>query len=144
VICRKGFKPDPRVGDRQRACDRPECGQELRRRNQAAWREAHPGYFIAWRAKARGDRNASDPVDPPRVPPPLTRLPWELAQEEFGVVGADFLGSLGRLLVAKSSMRSQPSEGTGGSDQIATGVAKSSIESQAPESPGQSGQVGAG
>lgn len=116
----------------------------MRRRNQAAWREAHPGYFIAWRAKARGERNASEPVDLPRVPPPLTRLPWELAQEEFGVVGADFLGSLGRLLVAKSSMRSQLPEGTREFGQIATGVAKSSMKSQAPESTGQSGQVGAG
>jgi hypothetical protein len=46
---------------------------------------------------------------PPRVPPPLTRLPWDLAKDEFGSQGADFLGSFGRLLVrlAKDEMRTQ-------------------------------------
>lgn len=102
--------PNPRLGERQRACNEPKCQKELRRRNQAAWRKAHPGYFIAWRARERAERNASEPVDPPRVPAPLNQLPWEMAQEEFGVAGADFLGSLGRLLVAKSSIRSQPTE----------------------------------
>ena len=143
LICRKGFKPDPRLGDRQRTCDEPKCRSELRRRNQAAWRKAHPGYFIAWRAKERAERNAREPIDPPRVPPPLTRLPWELAQEEFGVAGADFLGSMGRLL-AKSSITSQAAEGTKGSGQVAPGGAKSSIAGQVFESPGQSGQAGAG
>jgi hypothetical protein len=145
VICRKGFKPDPRVGDRQRTCDEPKCRSALRRRSQATWRKAHPGYFIAWRAKERAERNASEPIDPPRVPPPLTRLPWEMAQEEFGVAGADFLGSMGRLLAAaKSSIKSQAPEGTQGSGQIAPAGAKSSIAGQGLESPGQSGQAGAG
>lgn len=145
VICKKGFVPHPRLGDRQRTCDEPKCRREVRQRNQAAWRKAHPGYFIAWRAKERAERNASEPVDPPRVPPPLTRLAWEMAQEEFGVAGADFLGSLGRLLlVAKSSIRSQPPEGTQGSGRIAAGGAKSSIQGQAQGSPGRSGQIGAG
>ena len=142
LICRKGFKPDPRLGDRQRTCDEPKCRCELRRRNQAAWRKAHPGYFIAWRAKERAERNAREPIDPPRVPPPLTRLPWEMAQEEFGVAGADFLGSLGRLLVAaKSSIQSHPVEGNEGSGQVAPAHAKSSIRSQASGSTGRSGQL---
>ena len=106
VICKKGFAPHPRLGDRQHTCDEPKCRGELRRRNQAAWRKAYPGCFIAWRAKEREERNASEPVDPPRVLPSLARLPWGTAQEEFGVAGADFLGSLGRLLLtaAKSSI----------------------------------------
>jgi hypothetical protein len=33
------------------------------------------------------------------VPAPLTRLPWDLAKDEFGAQGADFLGAFGRLLV---------------------------------------------
>jgi hypothetical protein len=46
---------------------------------------------------------------PPRVPAPLTRLPWDLAKDEFGAQGAGFLGALGRLLVgvAKDEMRAQ-------------------------------------
>lgn len=101
---------------------------------------------MAWLAKERAERNVSDePVDPPRVPRPLSRLPWEMAQEEFGVAGADFLGSMGRLLVAaKSSIRSQPPDGTQGFGQVAPGGAKSSIMGQVPGTPGQSDQVGAG
>jgi hypothetical protein len=30
--------------------------------------------------------------------PPLSRLPWDLAQDEFGVKGADFIGVMGTLL----------------------------------------------
>ena len=144
VICKKPFTAHARQGDRQRTCGESECQHELRRRNQAAWRKAHPGYFIAWRVKERAESNASEPVDPPRVPPPLTRLPWELAQEEFGVAGADFLGSFGRLLAAKSSMQSQVPEATGGSAPLASDGAKSSIASQPLESSGQTGQLGAG
>jgi hypothetical protein len=36
---------------------------------------------------------------PLRVPAPLERLPWDLAKDEFGRQGADFIGVLGRLLV---------------------------------------------
>lgn len=32
-------------------------------------------------------------------PSPLTRLPWDIAQDEFGVVGTDFLGHFGRVLL---------------------------------------------
>lgn len=49
------------------------------------------------------------PPEPLAVPRPLDRLPWEVAQDEFGVQGADFIGKLGRLLVrhAKDQMRAQ-------------------------------------
>jgi hypothetical protein len=55
------------------------------------------------------ERAADSRAPPPRVPPPLTRLPWDLAKDEFGVQGADFLGAFGRLLVgvAKDEMREQ-------------------------------------
>jgi hypothetical protein len=55
-------------------------------------------------------KRAEDPRGtPPRVPPPLTRLPWDVAKDEFGAQGAEFLGSFGRLLlgVAKDEMRVQ-------------------------------------
>lgn len=38
-------------------------------------------------------------VPPLVLPPPLSQLPWDLAQEEFGVAGTDFLGHLGRVLL---------------------------------------------
>jgi hypothetical protein len=145
VICKKGFVPHARQGERQRTCGEASCRKALRQRSQASWRKRHPGYFIAWRAKRRGARNEKEPVEAPRVPAPLEGLPWELAQEEFGVIGADFLGSLVRKLVeAKSSIRSQPLETTKESGQVATGVAKSSFQSQPLETTKEIGQVATG
>jgi hypothetical protein len=44
-ICRRWFRPDNRVGSRQRICISPEC-QALRRRNrQAGWRARNPNYY---------------------------------------------------------------------------------------------------
>jgi hypothetical protein len=30
---------------------------------------------------------------------PLSRLPWDLAQDEFGVQGSDFIGVMGKLVL---------------------------------------------
>ena len=145
VICRRGFVPRPRVGDRQRACGRAECQGARRKRNQDEWRLGHLGYFIAWRARERAERAKADgAVDPPGVAAPLSRLPWQLAQEEFGVMGADFLGSLGRILVdhAKDEIRSYSAGSTGGSPQVAPVGAKDEIRGQEGGPTGESPQVG--
>lgn len=39
------------------------------------------------------------PPEPLRLPPPLSQLPWDAAQSQFGVQGADFIGALGTLLL---------------------------------------------
>jgi hypothetical protein len=106
-ICRRWFQPDARVGDRQRVCSREECQAARRKRTQAAWRERNPDYANAWRLQ---QRCAGGDPDPPRVPPPLTRLPWDLAKDQFGAQGTEILGCFGRLLVryAKDQMRTQP------------------------------------
>jgi hypothetical protein len=36
---------------------------------------------------------------PLRLPAPLWRLPWDLAQDEFKVQGADFIGVMGTLVL---------------------------------------------
>jgi hypothetical protein len=33
------------------------------------------------------------------LPPPLSQLPWDVAQDAFGVTGTDFLSHLGRILL---------------------------------------------
>ena len=38
-------------------------------------------------------------IEPLQLPPPLSQLPWDIAQDEFGLVGTDFLGHLGRVLL---------------------------------------------
>ena len=37
--------------------------------------------------------------EPLRLPEPLSRLPWDVAQDEFGAKGADFIGVMGTLLL---------------------------------------------
>jgi hypothetical protein len=100
-ICRRWFVPDRRVGRRQRACSAL-TGQIARRaRTQASWRRRNPDYFIAHRLQHRRvlAEEAPPPVAPLVLPAPLSQLPWDLAQDEFGIVGTDFLGHLGRILL---------------------------------------------
>ena len=100
-ICRRWFVPDRRVGRRQRACSASACQIARRARTQASWRRRNPDYFIAHRVQRR--RLTADEAQggvPPLVfPAPLSQLPWDLAQEEFGVAGTDFLGHFGRVLL---------------------------------------------
>lgn len=93
-ICRHWFRPDPRVGVRQRACGHPECQAARRRKTQAAWRARNPDYCIARRIQARRARER--PPAPLRLPPPLSLLPWVLstlllqaAQDQFRAYSAD-------------------------------------------------------
>lgn len=104
-ICRKWFRPDPRVADRQRTCSKV-CSAKQRKKTQAAWRARHPDYVEAYRIAKQAEDSRGPP---PRVPAPLTRLPWDVAKDEFGAQGAAFLGAFGRLLVgvAKDEMRAQ-------------------------------------
>ena len=96
-ICHRWYRPDNRVGSRQRACSKPSCQALRRRKKQAAWRARNPDYFSGRRIQTRG---ASDkPPEPLRLPSPLNQLPWDIAQSEFGVQGADFIGTMGTLLL---------------------------------------------
>jgi hypothetical protein len=56
-------------------------------------------------------KRAEASVAPPplRMPPPLSRLPWDVAKDEFGLQGTDFLGVFGKVLLraAKDEMRPQ-------------------------------------
>lgn len=73
-ICRRWFRPDPRVGDRQHACQKPECQAARRKKTQARWRAANPDYAAAYRIQQRqAQEQAPEPL---RVPAPLNRLPW--------------------------------------------------------------------
>ena len=96
-ICHRWFRPDNRVGSRQRACSKPGCQSLRRRKKQAAWRARNPDYFSGRRIQTRGA--CEEPPEPLRLPAPLNQLPWDIAQSEFGVQGADFIGVMGALLV---------------------------------------------
>src|SRR5438093_11384161 len=111
-ICRHWFRPDPRVGLRQRACRQAECQAARRQQTQAAWRARNPDYFVARRIQDRAAR--PQPPEPLRLPAPLGQLPWDIAQDEFGVKGTDFIGVFGTVLLraAQDQFRAYPIEST--------------------------------
>jgi hypothetical protein len=97
--CRRWFAPDARVGDRQRTCSREECQKARRAATQASWRARHPEYDQARRIQERAAAEAAgEVVTLSRAPRPLDRLPWDFAQDQFKVEGAEFLLGFGRLL----------------------------------------------
>ena len=98
AICRRWFRPNARVGDRQHACGKPECQASRRQKTQASWRRRNPGYAIAYRIDQRAAQT-QPPPEPLRVPAPLDQLPWEYAKDQFGPQCADFIGVMGALLV---------------------------------------------
>src|ERR1700722_7715139 len=113
TICRCWFRPDLRVGERQRACDRPECQTARRKKAQANWRRRNPDYAVAWRLDRRKAR--PEESEPLRLPAPLPQLPWNVAKDEFGPQGGDFLGVTRGLILraAKDEIRSYPIDPTG-------------------------------
>jgi hypothetical protein len=71
-----------------------------RARTQASWRRRNPDYFTARRLQLRRVSQGEGAIlEPLQLPPPLSHLPWDIAQDEFGSVGTDFLGHLGRVLL---------------------------------------------
>jgi hypothetical protein len=94
---------------------------------QAAWRRGNPDYFTARRLQERGNRE--QPPEPLRLPLPLSRLPWDVAQSEFGVHGADFLGVMGKVLLrpAQSEIRAYLFDSKKVVDTLPTPVAQSEI-----------------
>jgi hypothetical protein len=120
-ICHLWFLPDNRVGGRQHTCGRQDCQQQRRRKMQAAWRARYPDYFSGRRIQARmvadpppsplaqlgrsspqalsAPPTSSRPPAPLRLRAPLNRLPWDIAQSEFGPQGADFIGIMAGLLL---------------------------------------------
>ena len=112
-ICRRWFQPDARVGERQRACGKPECQTARRQKTQAGWRKRNPDYTIAWRLDQRGAQ--TPPPEPLRFPVPLNQLPWEFAKDQFSPQGADFLGVMSALILraAKDQIRPYLPDPTG-------------------------------
>jgi hypothetical protein len=113
-ICRRWFRPDPRVGGRQRTCSRPECQRERRVRTQASWRARNPEYYhhrrltlrsaaaeaaeqaLAVRGGGKAPTAAVVRPAPLAMPACLQRVPWDLLQDEITVQVTDAIGVTAR------------------------------------------------
>ena len=127
-ICHRWFLPDNRVGSQQQACSKPGCQSLRRRKKQAAWRARNRDYFSGRRIQTRGA--CEEPPEPLRLPSPLNQLPWDIAQSEFGVQGADFIGVMGALLVhsAQSQLKRYGIDSTVDPATLLVPAAQSKIE----------------
>ena len=45
IICKENFVPDPRVGVRQKVCNKTYCKLQRKKRAQQQWVRKNPGYF---------------------------------------------------------------------------------------------------
>jgi hypothetical protein len=72
----------------------------------------------AWRLEAKANDELKS-REPPSTPAPLSKLPWDLAKDEFGTKGVEFIASLGRVLlhVAKTQNKTNSVDYTKESDQ---------------------------
>ncbi len=76
--------------------------------SQANWRSQNPGYSVAWRMDQRAAARTPEPAEPLRLPPPLNQLPWDVAKDQFGPQGADFIGVMGALIVRTTKDQIRP------------------------------------
>ena len=94
-ICRKWFRPDPRVGVRQRTCGSAACRQAWHRRSCRDWRRRNPDYDrddrLRRRLHAQTEVVRGDP---------LAQLNWDAARDAIGLQVAVVVEETGRLLVS--------------------------------------------
>lgn len=73
-FCGKFFVPDPRVGDRQRACSRSPCKKARKQSAQHRWVDDNPGYFCGrypeLKERRHKKRALADQVIQDKIPPP--------------------------------------------------------------------------
>lgn len=100
-ICKHWFHPDPRVGERQRACGRAECQRERHRRSCAAWHRRNPAYDRETRLRRRLVSAAAPAESGPPRPDvdPLGAIDWVVARDEIGLEASVVVEETARVLV---------------------------------------------
>ncbi len=167
-ICRHWFRPDPRVGKRQRVCSAQECQRARHARDDARWRARNPDYFTGLRlarqlaarrdAERRPPRGVEAPAPrapPARIPRMLRSVPWDLAEGVLGVCGCYVLAlALSRAVrfaqdeiaaerLCSSVFSPHLPESPAQAESAAESVCPSVVSSPLPESPAQD-EIGAG
>ena len=86
-ICQKWFRPDPRVGSRQRVCGSVACQRERHRRACKAWHKRNPGYDREARLQRRLHRLSGSAAASTAAPvvSPMARLDWAAVRDAVGL-----------------------------------------------------------
>lgn len=71
-----------------------------------------------------------------RLPYPLSNLPWDIAQDEFGAKGADFIGAMGSVVLraAKNQLKGEVIDSAVDPARLALSTAKNQFEAQTVDS----------
>ena len=95
LFCGQFFVPDPRVGDRQKACRREACKQKRRWVAQRRWCEDNPGYFQGrypyvkqWRERRRSSETSGPGMIQDKIPisKPCLRLILVIPGDKDGMI----------------------------------------------------------
>ena len=93
-VCRRWFRPNPRVGDVQMTCGRPKCKREWHRKKCAEWNRKNREYFKEIYLNNKilaASAKTENPDNQQKVKGKTTRtrfnvgLPWQEIQEVMGV-----------------------------------------------------------
>ena len=94
-ICRKWFRPDARVGARQRTCGSAPCRRAWHRQSCRDWRRRNPDYDrddrLRRRLREQTEAARGDPLAP---------LNWQAVRDAIGLQVAVVVEETGRLLIS--------------------------------------------
>jgi hypothetical protein len=90
--CGQYFNPDPRVGEKQKACYREECKQKRKREAQEEWKKKNPeclknhyqDYVKGWRKRKR--ENHANPDINKQVEISLEKLVLLIPKDKTGMI----------------------------------------------------------
>ena len=123
-VCRRWFRPNPRVGDEQMTCGRPSCKREWHRRKCAEWNRKNREYFkeiylnnkiLAASAKTENPDNQQKVKGKTKRTRFNVGLPWQEIQEVMGVKQLVIIEYIIHLLLRafKGPIKAQPIVNTG-------------------------------
>ena len=123
-VCRRWFRPNPRVGDEQMTCGSPSCKRELHRRKCAEWNRKNREYFkeiylnnkiLAASAKTENPDNQQKVKGKTKRTRFNVGLPWQEIQEVMGVKQLVIIEYIIHLLLRsfQGPIKAQPIVNTG-------------------------------
>ena len=123
-VCRRWFRPNPRVGDAQMTCGRPECKRQWHRKKCAEWNRKNREYFKEIYLNHKilaASAKSENPVNQQKAASKTTRtrfnvgLPWQEIQEVMGVKQLVIIEYVIHLLLRafKEPIKAQPIVNTG-------------------------------
>lgn len=125
-ICRRWFRPHPRVRDDQKTCGKAECKKEWHRRKCAEWNNKNADYFKGIYLRRKINSELNDETGHQKQKGSCTRfrlsLPWQEIQEAMGVKQRVIIDYIIHLLIrhVQEAIKAQVIVNTGQMAQLLT------------------------